>query len=160
MNNHNFDEFQFEDAETYRGGYDDKISFKMIVLMQLKKIGQNANCEFRGGYWQEKAVPLPNGQMKITEEYIPDTREIYSNSIEYLHDILRPHFKMNKKVRVASDKAKEELKKLMEQYMKDGKFTEQEKLEFRDKRIVICRELFVALNGFLEDVNYFGERSN
>ena len=150
-------DFKFEDAETYSGS-NDKLSFRFIVLEQIKKISSNANVEFRGGYWNKKVVPMQGGVEKMTEEYIPDTREIYSNSIEFLHDILYPHF--DKGAKSISDNYRSELKKKMKKYMEDKKFTEEEKIQFRKDRVIICRELFLQLNCFLERKNYFEEKSN
>lgn len=151
------DDMIFEDAETYHGE-NDKYSFRIIVLDQLRKISSNANVEFRGGYVNTKVIPMQGGVNKVVEEYIADSREIYSNSIEFLHDILYPHF--DKKMKEASDKYKDDLKKKLDKYMEDGVFTEEEKLQYRDDRVKICRDLFLALSCFLERVNYFGERSN
>lgn len=153
-------EFHFEDAETFRGNYDDKISFKIIVLNQLQKISLNSNVEFRGGYWQQKAIPMQGGVTKITEEYIPDTREVYSNSIEYLHDILFPHFQKNKKMMAASKEYHDKINGMLKEFMKDGKFDDEEKVIYRQERIRLCRDLFISLNIFLEEKNYFSERSN
>jgi hypothetical protein len=152
------EEFEFEDAETYRGS-NDKLSFRILVLNQLVKIAANANVEFRGGYFDERSVTQPDGSAKIIHVYVPDTREVYSNSVEFLHDLLVPHFRLDKKMRPASEKYAEQLQKLLEHYMADGKFTEEEKVSYREQRRDLCRQLFIALSCFLERINYFGERS-
>jgi hypothetical protein len=150
------EEFEFEDMENYHGS-NEKLSFKIIVMQQLSKIGSNANVELRGGYWVQRIVPTASGE-KITEEYIPDTREVYSNSIEYLHDILYPHFQKDKEMKKASDEYIKAIEKALDKYMQDGKFTDEEKVLYRDERVKICRELFVEINCFLERKNYFSER--
>lgn len=150
-------QFEFEDMESFHGG-DDKMSFKMIVLNQLNKISGNANCELRGGYWQKKVIPMQGGIDKTSEEYVPDTRETYSNSIEFLHDILYPHFQKDKEMKKASENYLKEISARLKKYKADGIFTDEEKNKFREERVEICRDLFIELNCFLERKNYFGER--
>lgn len=138
----------FIDAEThYSGGnYKDKIQFRDIVLSFVQQIGRNANCEFRGGYWEEKPHPNPNfnGVIKI---YIPDSREVYSNSVEYLYDILYPHF--DKKTLEILEKIEKEKAELKE-YKDD-----QEKIEYRTQRQRLNRKLFREICSFLQRENYF-----
>ena len=48
---------QFEDAESYVGGYSkDVLSFKQIILEHLKKISLLSCVEWRGGYWDTREV--------------------------------------------------------------------------------------------------------
>lgn len=165
---HDLSKYEFGDVENYKSNTD-PLSFRMIVLKQLTKISGNANCELRGGYWQEKATPMPNGMVKLIEEYIPDTRETYSNSIEFLHDLIIPHFKSSgskalkqsrEDMQLASKEHAEKIEEIMKEYMKDGKFSEEEKSEFRKKRVVLCRKLFQAICIYSKAENYFGEVSN
>ena len=159
------DDTQFQDVDSYAGGFDkDKITFKLIVLMHLKQIGHYASCEFRGGYWEEK--PHPNIHCNATiRTYVPDTREVYSNSVEYLADILYPYFdeemsKAFKKAEEDTDKAyndntivkqpdrEDESEEETEEY--ERKFKDlNDRISYRSERVKINRKLFRALCCFL-----------
>lgn len=81
----------FVDTESSYSGNKDSISFQQIVLKHLFSISKFASVEMRGGYWQKKVIPINNSLM-TTEEYISDSREVYSNSVKHLHDLLLPYF--------------------------------------------------------------------
>ena len=168
----------FEDAETYGFNYGkDKLTFKDIVLLHLKKIGGFASCEWRGGYWEEK--PHPNIQYNaVIRTYVPDTRETYSNAVGYLHDILYVYF--DKKMKEASETAEKETEEALndntiEQEKDRGEETEEEieeeitqevkkyhrkfgsidnRMTYRKIRAEINRKLFRALCCFLYRKKY------
>ena len=52
-------------------------SFLEIVMIQLNRVVEHSNCEYRGGYYTKQE--LPNGESKLV--YIPDTRDIFINSL-------------------------------------------------------------------------------
>lgn len=166
--NFDFNKIKFGDVEGYRGN-NDIISFNLLVLKQIQKISGNANHEFVGGYWQQKVIPMQGGTNKVTEEYIPDTREIYSNSIDFLHDLILPYFikedsKKLKKARERMLKASEDyqtkIDTMLKEFMKDGKFTDEEKTAFREERVKLCRKLLQEMSIYLEKENYFSGESN
>ena len=164
-------EIQFEDAESYGGsGFDEKkLTFKDIVLLHVKKIGEYAAVEFRGGYWEERPIPIMNYNGTI-RTYIPDSREVYSNSIEYLHDILFPYF--DEEMKKASKKADEEDKKafedntILKEADREDENPEQAKkyerkfgnvdnrISYRGERVKINRRLFRSLCSFLYRKKY------
>ena len=152
------DDIVFDNAQNYHGDSDSKLSEKIIILKQVQRIASNANVEFRGGYWNSKVIPLQGGINKVTEEYVPDSREIYSNSIEYLQDVLWASLDIPGKN--ASDEYDATIKKMIDRYMEDGKMTDEEKLKFRESRLRLCRILFRQLCNFLKRVNWLEERSN
>lgn len=161
------DDVEFLDAESWSGGDKEKLTFREIVLSHVKRIGILASVEFRGGYWQIEEVPM--GQYsKTTKTYISDTREIYSNAVEYLFDILYSHF--DKKMLSEG----EEIDKLMDKAFKDntiGKEADREeetddasdrsfqsvkdRISFRSERVNINRKLFRAMCSFLKRIDYF-----
>ena len=81
----------FEDAEQIKYGFDKQLTFKLIVLQHVKKIGEFASVEFRGGYFDEK-TELVGGLPLTKKVYVPDTREVYNNAVDYLADLLFPRF--------------------------------------------------------------------
>ncbi len=170
-------EVGFIDAEARSGGKE-KITFKEIVLSHLKKIGTFASVEFRGGWWDERTVHTSLGGVTKSEEirtYIEDTREVYNNSINYLFDILYPHF--DKKMKDEGEKIDKELDKTYndntvvveedreDETSKEGKEVEQKerrvfkgknnKSSYRAKKLEIKRKLFRALCSFLKRIDYF-----
>ena len=84
-------ESKFEDAEQSQFGSNDNLTFKDIVLQHLKKITIFASVEMRGGFWQVTPSPSPTNN-SIIKVYIPDSREVYSNAVECLSDMLSAYF--------------------------------------------------------------------
>ena len=170
----NEEEPTFIDADQFQGGQQDKITFQLIILQHLKKIGTYASVEFRGGFWNRK--PHPNSNLNITvDEYVPDTREVYSNSIEYLYDLLYPHFdnemkEAGKKTDAELDKAFKDSTVTKEASREDRDAKQGEKLRrffdsdtdkgsFRNERLILCRKLFRELSCFLKRQDYFKGKS-
>lgn len=158
------EETQFEDAEAFTYNFNkDKITFKDIILLHLKKIGEYASVEYRGGYWETKTKM--SGGLSIEERYyIPDTREVYSNSINYLADMLFPYF--DAEMKKAFDKADKETEDafrdtsvIVEPDKEDDNPKEEKeyrsfkdiesRTSFRSIRVNINRKLFRALCCFL-----------
>jgi hypothetical protein len=156
------EETQFEDAETYNPNFmKDKITFRDIVLQHLRKISQFASVEFRGGYWEEKEVPLGNMQTLTQRTYIPDTREVYSNAVECLADLIAPYF--DAEMRKAEAKAEKDIDRALtdntieveadreDETPEEARHfkTLDDKISFRSERRRILRGLFRALCCFL-----------
>ena len=163
------EEVSFLDADTRGSNKHEKLNFKEIVLSHLKKIGTFASCEFRGGFWEER--PHPNINLNETlKTYIIDSREVYSNSVEYLFDILFPHF--DKKMQEEGVKIEKELEDLYkdktiikeqervdknfeEGKKEDRKFSDvKDRISYRTQRMKINRKLFRALCCFLKRIDY------
>ena len=161
---------QFEDADSYNLNYmKDKITFRDIILQHLKRISQFASVEFRGGYWEVKPHPNPSRNIDY-KIYISDTREIYSNSVECLADMLAPYF--DEEMRKAEQKAIKE----DEEVFKDNTIIKQperedqnpeeakkyerkfkdvlDRVSYRGERVKINRRLFRALCSFLYRKKY------
>lgn len=163
------DKPQFEDAEGFQFGPKNPLDFKMIILMHLKNIGKYSAVEFRGGYWDTKPISV-GGAILEHRVYTPDTREVYSNAVEYLHDMLYPHF--DEKMRKQSIAAEEKLKAAWEKSTVvkepdreeedsvegskyDRKFaTTKDRVTYRTLRRDINRLLFRALCSFLYRKKY------
>lgn len=147
------EESQFEDAEAYQYNFDrNKLTFKDIILMHLKKIGEFASVEFTGGYW-EKRSKMIGGAVVENKYYVPDTREVYSNAVEYLADMLSPYFDTN------ISKAEGEANKAIQKAWKDSTSEEhfqstKDKISYRAERRAINRKLFRALCCFLYRKKY------
>ncbi len=116
----------------------ERISFRDIALQHLKAIGVHASVEWRGGYWNTRdRVDVASRTRWTEKQYVPDTREVYINSVFHLHDLLEPHF--DKKMQETSRKIEEEF----------------EKLERSDKkRVFVIRKLLRGLSLFLARAKY------
>jgi len=169
------EETKFIDAESYTGGDKEKLTFREIMLSHLKKISTYASVEFRGGFWEDTVKVI--GNMSVTNtHYVADSREIYSNSIEYFYDLLFPHF--DKEMKEAGEKAEKEIKETFKDHTvikeperedenKDTIIKEEEskvyrnfkdtsnKISFRSRKRKINRILFRELCSFLKRVDYF-----
>ena len=64
-------------------------SIKVIILRQIRKIGDICCQEFTGGYWEKKPVKTADGIM-FSEVYHNDVREAYCNAVDFLIDIIYP----------------------------------------------------------------------
>ena len=149
-------ETKFADPENYSGNFGkDQLNFKFIVLQHLKKIGEYASVEMRGGYWEEKMRFA--GGMGIPEKYyVPDSREVYSNAVDYFTDILFAHFdKEMEEKQEEIDKELEECYKLIfnnEKYKKNS--YEWKQRSYRIDKVDIKRKLFRSLCSFLYRKKY------
>lgn len=164
------DEIKFEDADAYSVGYNkDKITFRDIILQHVRKITTLASVEFRGGYWEVRPNPNPMSNVDV-RIYIPDSREVYSNAIEVLADLLTPYF--DNEMKEAEKKAIEEdtkafenntISKQPEREDKNPEESEQyerrfgdieNRISYRSQRVKINRRLFRAISCFLYRKRY------
>lgn len=81
---------EFIDGEAY-SHKEEILSFRSIVLQHLKTIGAISCKEMMPGYWTEKSVNM-GSYISSQRIYVGDSRLEYLGSINYLHDILLPHF--------------------------------------------------------------------
>lgn len=161
------DDVKFIDAESWTGTNKEKLTFKEIVLSHLKKIGCFTSVEFRGGYWEIRPNPNINSNMDI-KIYVPDTREVYSHSIEYLYDILYPHLDQEtiKECDKIDIKLKEAYKKYTYEKEREDKDAEEgkradrsfadinDRISYRSAKRLIMRKMFRVLSVFLKKNNY------
>jgi len=143
---------------------DKAITFKDICMIQFKKVTMLANTEFRGGFYN--VIYDKNG--KPTEQYIPDTREVFNNSVYSLALLLIPKFdnKMKEAFTKFREKNRENKKKFIDESSIDEEvvlgeaFYENIKdkilLEtYKEKKLLIYQYLFKELSKLLARQNYF-----
>lgn len=68
----------------------DKLDFKFILMRQIDKIRIARSMEMRPGYWEDRNVPMSGGFMN-QRVYLPDSREVYVNSVKALRTLLIPY---------------------------------------------------------------------
>ena len=148
-----------ENEETNLDTAEKGLTFKEIVLNHVNKISQLSSVEFRGGYWQE-TIQSVGGAAVTNRKWIGDSREIYSNAVEYLYDLLFIHFDddMKKEGEVAEKKIDKLYDEVLEDSDSDKDFrifkSDDSKSYFKIKKREISRELFRALCCFLNRKGY------
>lgn len=130
----------------------EKVTFEDIVFKTLDKILEVSSCEFREGYWQETPVKMGSGTM-LSKTYIEDKRDSYINLVDFLHDILLPHFdkEMNEK--------DEKLKKESNEKKGTHQDTKNAQTLWMNDNLKFHRALFQELNVFLAKKDYFKQEA-
>lgn len=85
------DEMEFEDGENFRGSDNQAQSYGQIVLRHLRDSIVAGSKEMTNGGVQRRII---NGQ--AVEVSVPNTKEIFINSVEMLHHLLYSEFVKHK----------------------------------------------------------------
>lgn len=140
------------------------LSFQEIALRQFSECAKCLSVELRGGY-HFYSKEGDSGK----EIYVPDTREIASNSIFTFALLCLPKF--NKDMKKKYDTFKGQLTKLSKKFIKDTSVeetvvlcsdhyeTEPDRMlleEFKISKLNLHIKLFADLSQFAHDKNYFG----
>lgn len=79
-----------------------KLDFNTIIMRQIDKVRTAGSVEWKGGYWERKPYAVAGTMTSLSEVYIPDTRQVYINSVDSLLDLMIPYideqFKKENKV--------------------------------------------------------------
>ena len=144
-------ENEFVDAEGFTTTQEG-VSFREICLRHVSKISEISTKEFRPGYWQKKPVSVGGG-VQMSEKYTEDTRDSYVNAVDFLYDLLLPHF----------DKLMEEASKKIEAEIESElKKCEEENIKrtlWIDKKLKIKRKLFQEISLLLNRLHYFESKT-
>lgn len=89
MNPNNPNDVQFFEPDDRFG---QKLDFNTIIMRQIDKVRTAGSVEWMGGYWERKPYSISGMSGAMSEEYVPDTREVYINSVDVLFDLLLPYF--------------------------------------------------------------------
>lgn len=139
-------------------------SFKEIVMEHLKRITQLSCVEFRGGYYNS----FKTKQAEIHETYVPDSREVLSNAIYCMAQLLilkfdkemTPAFEQFNKDRLELKRKFLDSTKSLEEteVLGEGFYNDDEKIlleEYKIQKIVIYLDLFTELSKLLARKKYF-----
>jgi len=135
------EDLKFQDADSLGSYGGDKVSFREIIMNHLRKVSFLACVEFIGGYWTYKTITIGSPPDKV---YVPDSRAIYSNSVECFADMLFPHFD--------SEMILDEAKAVKELVAAKVDIVKEE--DYKDEVVKINRRLFRDLCSFLYRNNY------
>ena len=109
------DDIKFIDAEQYMGSKESPLTYELIVMHQIQRCVNEGSKEMIGGYIKHKQT-----SRGIVDEYVPDQRQIYMQSIMSLYDILLIKFdsemeKADKQFKKMIDDLSAASKELMQQ---------------------------------------------
>lgn len=115
---------------------EEKLTLKEIMLRHIRKISDICSKEFAHGYWKKKPFKTSDG-IVFVEERIEDSREAYSNAVDFLIDLALPQ----------SDNI---FKNFVKDNDKDysGEYNKEERMKTRRKIFKSMNEMFVRLNFF------------
>ena len=144
------DEISFSNMDSWRGSSSGKfgLSFKQIVLTHINRCVINGSCEWHGGYWQEK---YRNNQME--KYYIPNSREVYCNSVKMLRALLLGYF--DKKMEEADKKLEKDFKEIYAEFKKGDN-----KPQYFSQKLDWYIELFEQLIMLSKRLNFFEEETS
>lgn len=140
-------EEMFIDAEAEYSGRTEGTTFKEIALRHISKISEICSKELTKGYLQRKPVFM-NGTTYMSEIWIEDKRKSFINAVDFLNDILLPHF--DKQMQEQSSIIETEYKTKYKLYKENKK----SKSEWIDKEVLIKRKLFQQLSLLLKRLGY------
>ena len=134
------------------------ISFKEIVLQHLKTILVLTQSEFRGGFYRT----VVKGNI-TDQEYVPDARKQYIQTVESLSDILLPFF--DKEMTSNCEDIEKELNNNLLNYNKKEIRSQDDYEIFITEKLRLMRILFRKLNLLLNRIDYlkgtvYGESSS
>ena len=111
------DNVSFSDMDGYRGSSGKfGLNFKQIILMHINRCVINGANEWHGGYWETR------GYNPVTKTYVPNSREVYNNSVKMLRACLLGYF--DEKMQKADDELQKEIKEAFDkckESVEDGK---------------------------------------
>jgi len=83
----NMEDVEFIDAEGFTPQQQGALTYEQIVLEQIRRCIHEGSKEMIGGY-----VKLRDTSRGIKEEYVPDQRQVYIQSVNSLYDLLLSFF--------------------------------------------------------------------
>jgi hypothetical protein len=148
------EDIQFSNMDSWRGGSSGKfgLTFKQIVLQHINRCVVNGSVEWHGGYQQ--SINRGNYSDYV---YVPNSRDVYCNSVAMLRALLLGYF---------DKQIKETDKQLQEAYEKEyAEFKEQEdkkgtKYEWYNYKVDWHIKLFEQLIMLSKRLNFFEEETS
>ena len=136
------EDVEFIDADTdFRANKAN--TFKDIVMNHLAKISTICTKEFKEGYWENRPVATAGG-VYMSQVYKEDTRDAYTNSIDFLHDLMLPKFDNEAKFSID----------IINNDLESKKPNIKDKNEWRDEKLLARRLIFQQLSLLLKRLDY------
>jgi len=140
-----YDDVIVDESENYKSG--EVFGFRELSMRQLSKVMTCMSQEMRPGFW---IYSQSTNQQPQRLRYVGDSRQEFFNSLNVLHDVLKPKFDV-----VVKEKSKEiyeKIKALREETLKKQSKSSIE--DYYEKKIEIYRELFQELCEFLDRLGW------
>ena len=142
---------QFQNMDSWKGGGDkSSLSIKQIILLHLQKCVANGSVEWVGGYWVTKLK-----ENWTDKEYVPNTREVYGNSIRMLRCLLICNF--DEIMKEADQSIQEDLKENQKEYFDTEDKTKKVKQDYHQTKIDLWITLFEELIMLSKRLHFFEE---
>lgn len=149
------DQIQFQNMDSWRGSSSGKfgLTFKQICLMHINRCVINGSVEFRGGYTKQ----IPHGNYS-TSEYVPDSRDVYNNSVKMLRALLLGYF--DSKMSKADKELQEEFNQTHKEYSEQESKGKEVRREWYAYRVDWHIKLFEQLIMLSKRLNFFEEETS
>ena len=149
------EDIQFSNMDSWRGSSSGKfgLTFKQIVLQHINRCVVNGSVEFRGGYNK----PIQHSNF-TTYEYVPDSRDVYNNSVKMLRALLLGYF--DEKMNEADKELQEEFDKAYKEFSKAETKEKDARREWYSFKIDWHIRLFEELIKLSKRLNFFEEESS
>lgn len=146
------DEISFQNMDSWRGSSGKfGLTFKQIVLQHINRCVTNGSVEWHGGYWTD-IMSNP-----VTHTYVPNSRDIYSNSVKILRALLLGYF--DKQMKEADKELQEEFDKNEKEYSESENRGKDVKLEWYNFKVEWHIKLFEQLIMLGKRLNFFEEEA-
>ena len=145
------DDIQFQNMDSWKGSGSGKfgLTFKQIVLMHINRCVVNGSVEWHGGYWNE------TGYNPTVKTYMPNSRDVYCNSIKMLRALLLGYF--DKTMKERDIELQKELKELHGTFIKQTKENNTKflKAEYYEDKVALHLRVFEELIMLSKRLNFF-----
>ena len=144
------------DSQSTGGGFNKGITYRDIVMSQLRRCVENSSKEMIKGFFiYNYSGP---GHEKEPSKYVPDTRKQLMRSIDVLHDLIFPKF--SQKMKLTSGElytSIQELRKESREYImpSDGSHPRR----FMEEILTLYRQLFLEVCLFMETIGWLADES-
>lgn len=140
----------------------DGMTIKELFMNQLSKVVNFCNVEFRGGYYQ--IITTKTGEEK--EHYVPDTREVFCNSLYALAILAIPQIPETEEV---FEEYRKKLKIIKDEFLQASSYDEevilgdsfyesqQDKIlldTYKNKRLNLTLSLFLKISKLIADSDF------
>jgi len=142
----------FSNMDSWRGGGNNfGLTFKQIIILHINRCVQNGSQEMHGGYWNTR------GNNPVTKTYVPNSRDVFNNSVKMLKAILLCHF--DKKIEGNEKKLNEEFEEEHKAYKKKDNSKMQVLKDWYDYKVNWHTKLFEELIQLSRRLNFFEEET-
>lgn len=150
------DNIQFQNMDSWKGGGGKfGLTFKQITLEHIRRCVVNGSCEWHGGYWNE------TGTNPITRTYVPNSRDVYCNSVRMLRACLLGYFDkpMEKADKELQEQFEEAFQNYHEELKKEDNKSKYAKAEYYEVKVDLYIKLFEELIRLSKRLNFFEEEA-